>query len=389
MVFMAPPLSPRQRERYARHLLLPGFGELGQQRLVAAKVLVVGAGGLGAPVLTYLTAAGVGQITVIDDDVVDSSNLQRQVIHTVDRIGNPKVESAAVTIRALNPDIDLVTIQDRLTAENVAQIVADHDIVIDGTDNFATRYLLNDVCVAMGLPYVWAAIFQYDATLSVFDARRGPCYRCLHPNPPPAGSVPSCADGGVLGVLPGHIGTAQATEAIKVLTGIGQPLIGRIATYSALSGEWDYIPLSKSPTCPACSHDRTVDQALEELASTLVACGVTPSMVEPAPQYLLQPRDLEEFLANEPTAQLIDVRGPQEVSIVAIPGATNIELSDILTESTNHIEANRPVVVYCKSGVRSAQAAQRLRKLGHREVYELSGGVMAWISQVSPEEATY
>lgn len=389
MVSMAPPLSPGERERYARHLLLPGFGELGQQRLVAAKVLVVGAGGLGAPVLTYLTAAGVGHITVIDDDVVDSSNLQRQVIHTVDRIGTPKVLSAAVTIRALNPDIDLVTIEDRLTAQNAAQIVAGHDIVIDGTDNFATRYLLNDVCVAMGLPYVWAAIFQYDATLSVFDARRGPCYRCLHPNPPPAGSVPSCADGGVLGVLPGHIGTAQATEAIKVITGIGKPMIGRIATYSALSGEWDYIPLGKSPSCPACSHDRTVGQAIDALEETLFACAVTPPAEAATGENYLEPSELEQFLATAPHTQLIDVRSPVEVAIVSIPGATNIELSSILGAQASEIDKTKPVVVYCKSGVRSAQAARFMRESGHRDVYEVTGGVMAWVSQVSPEQATY
>lgn len=386
---MAPSLSPRERERYARHLLLPGFGERGQQRLVAAKVLVVGAGGLGAPVLTYLTAAGVGHITVIDDDVVDSSNLQRQVIHTVDRIGSPKVESAAVTIRGLNPDIDLVTIQDRLTADNVAEIVPGHDIVIDGTDNFATRYLLNDVCVALGLPYIWAAIFQYDATLSVFDATCGPCYRCLHPNPPPAGSVPSCSEGGVLGVLPGHIGTAQATEAIKVLTGMGQPMIGRIATYSALSGEWDYIPLSKSPSCPACSHERTVDQALDALEETLVACAIAPPPEAAAAENYLAPSELEQFLSNVPLAQLIDVRSPEEVSIVAIPGATNIELATILSGPTRHIDKTKPVVIYCKSGIRSAQAAKCIRESGHNEVYEVTGGVMAWISQVSPEQATY
>ena len=339
--------------------------------------------------MTYLTAAGVGHITVIDDDVVDSSNLQRQVIHTVDRIGAPKVQSAAVTIKALNPDIGLTTIEGRLTAENVAEIVTGHDIVIDGTDNFATRYLLNDVCVALGLPYIWAAIFQYDATLSVFDATCGPCYRCLHPNPPPAGSVPSCSEGGVLGVLPGHIGTAQATEAIKVLTGIGQPMIGRIATYSALTGEWDYIPLSKSPSCPACSHDRTVDQALEALEETLLACAIAPPTEVVGAENYLEPSELEQFLTDVPQAQLIDVRSPEEVSIVTIPGASNIELSTILAAPTQHIDKTRPVVIYCKSGMRSAQAARCIRETGHTEVYEVTGGVMAWISQVSPNQATY
>lgn len=399
------PLSPSARERYARHLLLPGFGHSGQQKLMAARILVVGAGGLGAPVLSYLAAAGVGHITVIDDDVVDSSNLQRQVIHTVDRIGQPKVDSARGAILGLSPDISLVTIQERLTAENAVEVVQGHDLVIDGTDNFGTRYLLNDLCVALGLPYVWAAIFQYDATLSVFDAAVGPCYRCLHPSPPPAGAVPSCADGGVLGVLPGHIGTAQATEAIKVLTGVGAPLIGRVATYSALSGEWDYIPLAKSPNCPACSSPRSVKETLVALESTLTACNISAvapdrvgttsaeahqggtSSATSAEESVIDPVELSQWLKQE-GALLIDVRSVQETQIVSIPGATHIPLAQLIAQP-EQIAHSQSVVIYCKSGARSAQAASALRQHGHQNVLNLAGGVLAWVQKVSPHEATY
>lgn len=382
---MTRPLTAHERERYARHLLLPWFGETGQAKLLGSRVLVVGAGGLGSPVLSYLAAAGVGHLTVIDHDRVDSSNLQRQVIHTVESIGTPKVTSATRAIRALNPNMSLTAVDAELSVDNVTEIVNGHDLVIDGTDNFATRYLLNDVCVALGLPYIWAAIFAFDATLSVFDSTRGPCYRCLHPTPPPAGSVPSCAEGGVLGVLPGHIGTAQATEAIKVLTGVGQPMIGRIASYSALSGEWDYIPLIKSPTCPSCSQTKTVPQAIAALEPTLAACAV--NVPDTVAEFLIEPVDLATWL-QEREAVLLDVRTVDERKIVTIPGSTHVPLDEVINNS-RPLDQSVPVVVYCKSGARSAQAAQALRTAGHESVYEVAGGILSWVSQVSPAEATY
>lgn len=382
-------LTAQQRERYARHLLLPGIGSLGQRALLDAHVLVVGAGGLGSPVLTYLAGAGVGSITVIDDDLVDLSNLQRQVIHSTERVGTPKVDSAKATLAGLNPETTVHTINARLTRENVVDVLAGIDLVIDGTDNFATRYLLNDVCAALGLAYIWAAIFQFDASLSVFHAATGPCYRCLHPQAPAPGTVPSCSQGGVLGALAGHVGTAQAVEAVKLITGVGRPLIGRVATYNALEGEWDYVPLAKNPTCPTCQPDFTLVRALE-VAQREQGCAidVAPAAVaEPLATNLILPRDLDLFLANQPNAILLDVRTTGETQIVSIPGSHHIELDRVLGQPTL-VSGTGPVVVYCKSGARSAQAAEILRT-DRSDIYELAGGIMEWVDQVSPHEVKY
>lgn len=380
--------SAQQRERFSRHLLLPQVGAAGQEKLASARVLVVGAGGLGAPVLTYLAAAGVGTLGVIDDDEVDLSNLQRQVIHTTDAIGTAKVASAAQFLQGLNPNTRVEPINARLTTANVFEVIDDYDIVVDGTDNFATRYLLNDACVVRRKPYVWAAIFQFNAVLSIFHAGNGLCYRCIYPQPPPPGSVPSCAEGGVIGALPGLVGTTQALETIKLILDVGTPLRGRLASFDGLAGQWEYLPIAPSPQCPSCApgRNRSEDDVRAEWApaqpdATRVSCAV------PNNAHAVSPSDLEQFLQDH-SARLIDVRSAAEMAIVAIPGAENIVLDEIL--ATPEIGAkDQPVVLMCKSGMRSAQAASALRENGYERVYELSGGVLSWVASVAPHEATY
>jgi len=386
---MAGETSAQQRERYSRHLLLPQVGAAGQEKLRTARVLVVGAGGLGAPVLTYLAAAGVGTLGVIDDDVVDRSNLQRQVIHRTDAMGSKKVTSARAFIADLNPNVHMETIDARLNAQNVFEVIDAYDIVVDGTDNFSTRYLLNDACVVRKKPYVWAAIFQFNAMVSIFHAGHGPCYRCIYPNPPPPGSVPSCAEGGVIGVLPGLVGTTQALETIKLILDVGSPLRGRLASLDGLAGQWEYLPAAPSPHCPSCAPD------LQRTAADVIAEWTQKAPEEPKPRDVVQnsensevaARDLAEFLDTH-AARLIDVRTPGEMQIVSIPGAENIELAHILG-NPDVGPKDRHLVLMCRSGVRSAQAAARLRSSGYENVYELTGGVLDWVRDVAPGEAVY
>ncbi|WP_333811568.1 HesA/MoeB/ThiF family protein [Timonella senegalensis] len=396
-------LTPAERVRYARHLTLPGFGVPGQLALRSARVLAVGAGGLGSPALQYLAAAGVGRITVIDDDVVDVSNLQRQTIHGSSNLGQLKVDSAAATMRDINPLIMVNTVSERLTVENVATLVAGADLVLDGTDNFSTRYLLNDVCVALGVPYVWAAIFQFDAQLSVFAAEHGPCLRCVFPSPPPQGSVPSCAEGGVLGVLPGLVGTTQAFEAIKILASLGEPLVGTMGVFDGLSGQWEYVPVAQRPGCVCDPCDRTsVAEALarsveESGAGSAAACAFPATSHSTTPRSTTQAPHSED---PEPTqipeataAQLIagefedsivlDVRTAAERAAGCIPGSEHIPLDHILTLDPSSaeslgLESSRPVLLYCAAGVRSMTAAQHLAALGFERVTSLRGGIAAY-----------
>lgn len=392
--------SAQRRERYSRHLLLPQVGLSGQEKLANARVLIIGAGGLGAPALTYLAAAGVGTLGVIDDDMVDLSNLQRQVIHETAAIGEPKVESAERFITRLNPNTNVITFNERLTAANVFEIIESFDIVVDGTDNFPTRYLLNDACVVERKPYVWAAIFQFNAVVSIFHAGNGPCYRCIYPTPPPPGSVPSCAEGGVIGALPGLVGTTQTLETIKLILDVGTPLRGTLASFDGLAGRWEYIPAHANPNCPTCTPQRALtreqveadhgDKAnLQSVVSDVVHNeGPVESGTErESDAWQIEADALARFLAKT-GAQLIDVRTPGELEIVAIPDARNLELNEILGGAEVGAPSE-PVVMMCKSGHRSAQAAQNLRNRGYTSVYELRGGVLAWVEQVSPDQPVY
>ncbi len=378
-----PPLRPDQFDRYRRHLNLPQFGFDGQRRLLDASVLLLGAGGLGSPLAQYLAAAGVGRIGLVDDDVVDASNLQRQVLYTTADIGAPKVAVAAARLRAMNPDVDVREHAVRLSAANALDLFRDYDVVVDGTDNFPTRYLSNDACVLLGKPNVHGAIFRFEGQATVFDAKRGPCYRCLFPEPPPPGAVPSCAEGGVLGVLPGIVAIIQATETIKVLAGIGESLVGRLVQYDALDMRFSEFQLQKDPACPACGEAPT----LTELIDYEHFCGISGGE-----------RPLLEVSANEVAKRraagdaflLLDVRERDEFERARIADTTLIplgELGDRLSELAEW--KDKPIVVHCKSGGRSADACRILLGAGFTDVANLSGGIEAWSLTVDPDVPRY
>jgi adenylyltransferase/sulfurtransferase len=381
-----PPLRPDQFDRYRRHLSLPEFGLEAQQKLLESRVLLIGAGGLGCPVALYLAAAGVGHIGLADDDVVDTSNLQRQVLYTTADVGRPKVDVASERIRALNPDVAIAPIAARLTAANAMDVFREYDVVVDGTDNFPTRYLSNDACVLLGIPNVYGSIFRFEGQASVFDASCGPCYRCLYPEPPPPGAVPSCAEGGVLGILPGTIAMVQATETVKLLTGIGTPLIGRLVLYDALSMEWTEFKLQKDPDCPVCGANPTV----RELIDYDGFCGL-PS----ADERRLEPPSLsavavaQRIGGSEPWL-LLDVRESAEVERAKIDGSRWIPLGQ-LEERLQEIAdwKDRPVAVYCHLGGRSARACRLLAEHGFGQVSNLEGGIEAWSLTVDPRVPRY
>ena len=391
LVAPGPPLAADELTRYSRHLLLPGIGELGQRRLCNARVCVVGAGGLGAPVLLYLAAAGVGRLGVVDADNVELSNLQRQVIHGVADVGHPKVASAAASVRALDPGVDLVLHHTRLAADTV-DLLAGYDLVIDGTDNFPTRYLVNDACVRMGLPEVWGSVFRFDAQVTVFWGRPpsgsgvAPVQlRDLFPAAPPDGSVPSCAEGGVLGSLCGQVGSLMATEAIKLITGAGRPLLGRVLVLDALAGTWTEVPL-RADVAPF---------SVSGLGSSPVAddSRSAASDADQGTVRTVSPRDLARRLAGRGPADdftLVDVREPNERDIVTIPGAVGVPLGTLLDGRGGElVPRDRPVVLYCRSGVRSEKAARVLLASGHPDVAHLAGGVLAWVDQVDPSLPRY
>jgi sulfur-carrier protein adenylyltransferase/sulfurtransferase len=394
LVDPGPPLDRRRIARYARHLLIPDVGELGQRRLANARVCVVGAGGLGSPVLLYLAAAGVGALGVVDPDVVEASNLQRQVLHGDDDLGRPKVDSARDRLGRANPLVEVETHQLRLTSANALDVLAGYDLVVDGTDNFATRYLVNDACALLGLPTVWGSIYRFDGQASVFWAGHGPCYRCLFPQPPPAGSVPSCAEGGVLGVLCAAIGAVQATEAIKLITGIGEPLLGRLLVHDALRAGWSELRIRPDPACPVCGTDPTITRRTG-LIDYEQFCGQPPGPgpAEGAPS--ITAPELAALLAGAPRGSapgvlLIDVREPGERAIVSIPGAVPVPRSDFDSgRAFETIPFDRPVVLHCKSGARSASALRLLRSAGHPDARHLTGGVLAWVADVDPTLPTY
>lgn len=381
---MAGRLTPDEVRHYARHLVLPDLGLQGQERLKAARVLIVGTGGLGAPAVMYLAAAGVGTLGLVDHDVVEASNLHRQVLFTHDDVGKGKARTAAARLRAMNPHIDVRAHETRFTSANAHELLGDYDILLDGSDNFPTRYLSNDVAALQGKPNVYASVFRFEGQASVFDAKRGPCYRCLYREPPPPGLVPSCAEGGVLGVLPGIMGSIQAAEAIKLIVGRGEPLIGSLLLYDALSQEFTRLRLAKDPECPLCGAGATIKELIdyEEFCGTRGEESVAPEGVPG-----ISARALADALAKGDVV-LVDVREPHEVDIASIPGSTLIPVGDVAARA-REIPRDRDVVLYCRSGVRSARALQQLQALGFTRLRNLEGGILAWSDDVDPSIPKY
>ena len=379
-----PGLTPQERQRYSRHLLLPEVGEGGQRRLKAARVLCVGAGGLGSPAAIYLAAAGVGTLGLVDFDVVDLSNLQRQIIHGTADVGRSKLESARTRIAALNPEVRVELFETRFSAVTARSLVDAFDVVVDGTDNFPARYLVNDACVLYGKPNAWGSIFRFEGQASVFAAPGGPCYRCLHPEPPPAGLVPSCAEGGVLGVLPGLVGTVQATEAIKLLLGIGRSLTGRLLLVNALDAEFRSVRVRRDPSCPACGTREL--QSLVDYDQFCAASGGDGAGLDAVPQ--IEPRELAIRRASGEAIQLIDVREPHEWEIGHIDGATLIPLHR-LKDRLRELDAAAPTAVICKGGTRSALATRDLLDAGFGRVWSVSGGILRWSREVDRDVPEY
>jgi sulfur-carrier protein adenylyltransferase/sulfurtransferase len=384
------PLSSEESLRYARHLILPEVGPAGQEKLKASRVLCVGAGGLGSPIGLYLAAAGVGTIGMVDFDVVDASNLQRQILHGTSDIGRPKLESARESLYEINPHVHVVPHPVRLTSENALGVLADYDVVIDGTDNFPTRYLVNDACVLLKKPYVYGSIFRFEGQNSVFAAPGGPCYRCLFAEPPPPGMVPSCAEGGVLGVLPGIVGTIQAMEAIKLLLGIGEPLVGRLLMFDALKMRFRELKLARDPDCPVCGDSPTVTTLIDYERF----CGIEPDAKGPNSmdegETELSVHDLKELVDQGSAVELIDVREPYEWDIgnLGPQGARLIPLGE-LPRRFEEIDREADVVLYCRSGARSARAADFLRGQGFRRVRNLVGGILSWSDEIDPDIPRY
>jgi sulfur-carrier protein adenylyltransferase/sulfurtransferase len=388
LVEPAAELTVDEIRRYSRHLIIPDVGTAGQKRLKNAKVLVVGAGGLGSPALMYLAAAGVGTLGIVDFDTVDESNLQRQIIHGQSDIGRPKAESAAASVREINPYVQVVIHDTALDRDNVREIFAPYDLIVDGTDNFATRYMVNDAAVLLGKPYVWGSIYRFDGQASVFWAEHGPCYRCLYPEPPPPGMVPSCAEGGVLGVLCASIGSIQVTEAIKLLTGIGEPLVGGLMVYDALEMSYRKIKVRKDPDCVLCGPNATLTDLMEDYEDF---CGaVSVEAQEAVVDATITARELKEWQDAGKDFLLVDVREPAEYEIVRIPGSTLIPKGDILSgEALASLPQDRQIVLHCKSGVRSAEALAALKAAGFKDAVHVQGGVLSWIKQIDPSLPAY
>jgi adenylyltransferase/sulfurtransferase len=381
LVEPAEELSVEEIARYSRHLIIPDVGVPGQKRLKNAKVLVVGAGGLGSPALLYLAAAGVGTLGIIDFDVVDESNLQRQVIHGVSDLGKPKALSAKESIVEINPHVNVILHEERLDSDNALDIFRPYDLVLDGTDNFATRYLVNDACVLLGKPYVWGSIYRFEGQVSVFWDEHGPNYRDLYPVPPPPGMVPSCAEGGVLGVLCASIGSVMVTEAIKLITGIGESLLGRLMVYDALEMSYRTIKIRKDPKA----------EPITKLIDYEEFCGVVSDEAQQAAfGSTITVADLKEMLDAGKDPYLVDVREPVEYEIVKIPGGVLIPKDRILSgEALAELPQDKPLVLYCKTGVRSAEALAAVKAAGFRDAVHVQGGVTAWATQVDPSLPTY
>lgn len=394
LVEPAAELTVDEVRRYSRHLIIPDVGMSGQKRLKNAKVLVIGAGGLGSPALLYLAAAGVGTLGIAEFDEVDESNLQRQVIHGMSDIGRPKALSAKESIAEVNPYVEVVVHGERLDNDNVLQVFEGYDLIVDGTDNFATRYMVNDAAYFLGIPYVWGSIYRFDGQASVFAptmADDAPCYRCLYPEPPPPGMVPSCAEGGVLGVLCASIGSIQVNEAIKLLTGIGDPAIGKLVIYDALELEWRKLKVRKDPDCALCGENATVTGLIDYDAF----CGaVSDEAAEAAAGSTISVTQLEAMLKEREEGtrdfELIDVREPNEFEINRIPGARLVPKGEFLNgNALGDLPSDKPIVLHCKSGVRSAEVLAIVKGAGYSDAVHVGGGVVAWVSQIDPSQPAY
>ena len=387
----APPeteLSPEEIKRYSRHLIMPEMGMDGQRKLKQSSVLCIGAGGLGSPAAMYLAAAGIGRLGIVDFDVVDYSNLQRQLLHTTNDVGRTKLDSAKEKVVALNPNVQVDTYEEALSSENAMRLFKGYDVILDGTDNFPTRYLVNDACVISGIPNAYGSIFRFEGQASVFATKDGPCYRCLYPEPPPPGLVPSCAEGGVLGVLPGIIGVIQATESIKLVTGIGEPLIGRFLIYDALKMKFRELKLKKDPECPVCGPNPTVTKLIDYDQF----CGIAPAATENAggtvSDWEITPVELKKKLDAGETPLILDVREPNEYQINRIPGSMLIPLGE-LPRRYQELPRDREIVAQCKMGGRSAKAMDFLKTVGVTNVKNLKGGILEWIDKVDPSQPKY
>ncbi len=387
LVEPAAELSVDEIRRYSRHLIIPDVGVTGQKRLKNAKVLCVGAGGLGSPALMYLAAAGVGTLGIVEFDVVDESNLQRQIIHGQSDIGRPKAESARDRVLEINPYVQVNIHGVPLHRDNAMDIFAGYDLIVDGTDNFATRYLVNDAAVLLGKPYVWGSIYRFDGQASVFWAEHGPCYRCLYPDPPPPGMVPSCAEGGVLGVLCASIGSIQVTEAIKLLTGIGEPLLGRLMVYDALDMTYRSVKVRKDPACVLCGQSPTVTALIDYDDF----CGtVSDEAAAAAAGSTITAGELHDWITAGKSIDLVDVREPAEYEIVNIPGSRLVPKGEILSGAAlAGLPQDRQIVLYCKTGIRSAEALAALKAAGFRDAVHVQGGVVSWVRQVDPSLPIY
>ena len=391
LVEPADELTVDEVRRYSRHLIIPDVGMTGQKRLKNAKVLCVGAGGLGSPALMYLAAAGVGTLGIVEFDVVDESNLQRQIIHGQSDVGRPKAESARDSVKEINPFVQVNLHTERLDSSNVMELFSQYDLIVDGTDNFATRYLVNDACVLLGKPYVWGSIYRFDGQASVFWAEHGPCYRCLYPEPPPPGMVPSCAEGGVLGVLCASIGSIQVTEAIKLLAGVGETLLGRLMVYDALEMTYRQVKIRKDPNCAVCGESATVTELIDYEAF----CGtISEEAAEAAKDSTITVQELKRLLdaraVGEEDFVLIDVREPNEFEIVSIDGAILIPKGQFLDGSAlEQLPSDRRIVLHCKVGGRSAEALAVVKGAGYADAVHVGGGILQWVAQIEPDKPSY
>ena len=378
-------LSNDEIERYSRHLIMPEVGMEGQLKLKSASVLLIGTGGLGSPAALYLTAAGIGRIGMVDFDVVDTSNLQRQIIHGTKDIGRKKLHSARDRMLDINPHVQIDLYEEALDSSNAMRILAPYDIVVDGTDNFPTRYLTNDACVLLGKPNVYGSIFRFEGQSTVFATKDGPCYRCLYPEPPPPGLVPSCAEGGVLGILPGIIGVVQATETVKLILGKGQTLVGRLMLYDALAMKFREMKIRRDPGCPICGDNRTI----HELIDYQQFCGIPAHAIPVATSGEIEPTVVKQWLDQGRDFVLVDVREPHEHQICKIDGARLIPLGDVPRRAPGELSKDAQIVVHCKSGARSAKAQKALQEAGFTKVLNMTGGILAWSDKVDPRVAKY
>ncbi|CAN5699456.1 molybdopterin-synthase adenylyltransferase MoeB [soil metagenome] len=377
-------LSNEEVGRYSRHLIMPEVALEGQKKLKQAKVLTIGTGGLGSPLALYLAAAGVGTIGIVDFDVVDESNLQRQILHGTSDVGRPKVDSARDKLEDINPNVNIVVHEEALTSENALDILKDYDVIVDGTDNFPTRYLVNDACVILGKPNVYGSIFRFEGQASVFWAEEGPCYRCLYPEPPPPGLVPSCAEGGVLGILPGAIGTIQATETVKLILGIGEPLVGRLMLYDALDMSFREMKLRKDPDCPVCGENPTVTGLIDYQEFCGIPQAAAAEQENKVPEITVQ--ELKAKMDNG-GINVLDVREPYEYEIANI-GAPLIPLNE-LPQRYEELDRDEPLAIHCRSGARSANAVKLLQERGFEKVYNVEGGILAWSEEIDPSIPQY